>query len=280
VDRRRFIASAVAAGTALPGAAAALSKVTNGYLRFDNDAPGLKPKAFAKDILGRDHTYPGYQTFSEAGDEFYYAVTDEEWQSSRIRHISANAPDRIETLRFVNDKWEGEPCIVPDGGRLFFTAIMPPDDQPWHADLYCADRTPSGWGPAKLLSAPVISAASEWHGSVTNSGVLYFASERDGGRLRADVFRAVPEKGSYRSVEKLPDIVNSPYNDCDPLIAPDESYLIVHPNLVTQWKNVLLEGAPGFTAPTTRWAVDSQLPFVEPGALARRIRCVPCLTDC
>lgn len=233
MNRRDFIGSSCIAAASLAvvsGFAAEKVLRQDGYRRFDADLPGLEPKVFAKDLLYRDHSYPGYQTFDQTGEEFYFAVTDREWQSSRIHHVSASSPAKIETLRFVNEQWEGEPCITPDGSRMFFTAIMPPGDQPWHSDLYYLDRTSTGWSNPKLLPAPVNSPGSEWHASVTRSGILYFGSERDGGRLRADIFRAVPVNESYPTVEKLPAVINTEYNDCDPLIAADESYLIFHSN--------------------------------------------------
>jgi hypothetical protein len=233
------LSSSTGAQTA-PGPAPASSKVKEdvrppaqrgeGYKQFDSDLPGLEPKVFAKNLLYGDHGYPGYQTFDETGEEFYYAVTDREWQSSRIRHISAKDPSKIDTLLLTNDKWEGEPFITYDGSRMFFTAILPPTDHPWQSDLYYVDKTAAGWSTPHLLPPPVNTLASEWHASLTREGVLYFCSERDGGRLRGNIFRAVPENGTYPKVEKLPSPINTEYNDCDPLIAPDESYLIFHSN--------------------------------------------------
>jgi hypothetical protein len=202
----------------------------DGYKLFDAGLPGLEPKVFAKNLLYGDHAYPGYQTFDETGQEFYYAVTDRDWQSSRIRHISAKAPSKIDTLLLTNDKWEGEPFITYDGSRMFFTAIMPPTDHPWQSDLYYVDKTATGWSIPHLLPPPVNTQSSEWHASLTREGVLYFCSERDGDRLRGNVFRAIPENGEFRKVEKLPPPINTEYNDCDPLIAPDESFLIFHSN--------------------------------------------------
>lgn len=214
----------------VPGAVPPAATGRGGYLQFDSDVPGLEPKVFAKNLLYGDNAYPGYQTFNETGEEFYYAVTDREWQSSRIRHISAKNPLKIDTLLLTNDKWEGEPFITYDGARMFFTAILPPTDHPWQSDLYYLDKTDTGWSAPHLLPPPVNTLSSEWHASLARNGVLYFGSERDGGRLQADIFRAVPENGAYPSVEKLPSPINTEYNDCDPLIAPDESWLIFHSN--------------------------------------------------
>jgi len=183
MNRREFLKGslAVSAVGAVPPCTFAKAPRHDGYLLFDPEVPDLEPRIFAPKILARDRAYIGYQTFDPSGEEFYFAVTDRDWQSSRIRHVSARRPDVVETLQFTNPQWEGEPCIAPDGRRMFFTAILPPGDKPWDSDLYCVERTGAGWGRPRLLPAPVNTAASEWHASVTNDGVLYFASEREGG---------------------------------------------------------------------------------------------------
>jgi len=72
------------------------------------------------------------------------------------------------------------------------------------------------------------SSASEWHISSTKQEAVYFGSERESDRLKADIYFSVPENGTYKNAVKLPYPVNTEYNDCDPLIALDESYLIFH----------------------------------------------------
>jgi hypothetical protein len=238
MDRQEFLSAAVLALFLLAGchvahvlgAAPPAAAGRDGYLGFDCDVPGLEPKVFARNLLYGDNAYPGYQTFNETGEEFYYAVTGREWRSSRIRHLSAKNPSKIDTLLLTNDKWEGEPFIAYDGSRMFFTALLPPTDRPWQSDIYYLDKTAAGWSAPHLLPPPVNTLSSEWHASLTRSGILYFASEREGGRLQADIFRAVPENGLYPKVEKLPSPINTEFNDCDPLIAPDERWLIFHSN--------------------------------------------------
>lgn len=199
------------------------------YLNFDSVVPGIEPKLFAKEIIGKANMYIGYCTFNKAGTEFYFTVTDKDWGTSRICKISVDNPGKIDTLFFVDKMWEGEPFINFNGDKMFFTVILPPkENQPWHSDLYCVDKTDSGWSKPALLKAPLNSSASEWNISSTKNGILYFASERGADRLKADLYRAIPENGQYKNAEKLPYPINTEFNDSDPLIAPDESFLIFH----------------------------------------------------
>lgn len=199
-----------------------------GYLAFDNNIPDTIPKIFAQNIFNRDSSYIGYCSFDREANEFYFAITNQQWNISHILKLSANL--KIDTLSFnINKKWEGEPLFTYDNKRMYFTSIIPPrENQDWHSDLYYIERKENKWSLPK--SFELNSSKSEWHISLTKKNVAYFGSEREGSRLKADIFYSKPENGIYKEAIKLPYPINTVYNDCDPLIAPDESYLIFHSN--------------------------------------------------
>ena len=196
------------------------------YLIFDKQVPGKVPRTFAENIFSKDSSYIGYCSFNQNANEFYYAITDRQWGSSKILKLSDNM--QIDTVRFnINEYWEGEPMFTSDGKRMYFTAIIPPkDDQDWHGDLFYIEQTEDGWSDPKEFE--LNTQTSEWHISFTGNNVAYFGSEREGSRLKADIFYSKPINGKYKEAIKLPSSINTEYNDCDPLIAPDESYLIFH----------------------------------------------------
>ena len=195
------------------------------YLIFDNDVPDTIPQIFAGKILNKDSSYVGYCSFSKTEQCFYYTITNRHWNSSSILRLTPNG--KVDTVKFnVNKNWEGEPYITPDGQRMYFTAIKPPSKTPWHADIFYVDKTDTGWGTP--VEFPLNSLSSEWHISLTSQKTVYFGSERNTDRLKADLYYSLYENGTYRTAIKLPYPINSEYNDCDPLIAPDESYLIFH----------------------------------------------------
>lgn len=203
------------------------------YLAFDRHPPGLVPKVFAKDVISKNDEHVGYCAFSPDGSVLYYAETTADWSTSKIIKISSRDLAKKETLYLKDKRYEGEPFITRDGKTMYFTVILPPPEgKPWQSDIYRVHKTATGWGPPELLGAPINSPASEWHVSMTDKNVIYFVSEREKGTsaLNGDIYRAEQKGDTFVNLTKLPYSINTDYNDSDPLIAPDESFLIFHSN--------------------------------------------------
>jgi Tol biopolymer transport system component len=203
------------------------------YEKFDNDLPGEDPKVFAKDIIAGNNEHVGYCAFSPDGMELYYAVTNNDWVVSKIIRMSANDPEVKHPVSFNISDYEGEPFITRDGNTMYFMAALPPKQgEIWHADQYRVHKNKNGWGEPERIDSVINTPASEWHVSITNDNVIYFTSEREQGTsaLHGDIYRADIVGSGFRNLIKLPVPVNSNFNDSDPLIAPDESFLIFHSN--------------------------------------------------
>ena len=204
---------------------------TPSYLKFDHDVPGLTPKIFARDIIAANNEYVGYCAFSPDGSELYYGVTTKDWYPSHIVRVSTTHLQRKDTLHLIDKNYEGEPVISKDGKSMYFTAILPPaNGEKWNADIFRVRKSGNGWTEAERLDSTVNTKASEWHVSLSDNKTVYFTSEREEGTnaLHGDIYRAEIAGDHFVNVTKLPEPINSKYNDSDPLIAPDESYLIFH----------------------------------------------------
>jgi hypothetical protein len=88
------------------------------------------------------------------------------------------------------------------------------------------EKTGGGWGEPKNVGPPVNSKGSEWYPTVAASGTIYFGSDREGGKGRTDIYRSRLVNGKYAEAENLGDAVNTQFNEFEPLIAPDESFMI------------------------------------------------------
>src|SRR6185295_15020221 len=93
-------------------------------------------------------------------------------------------------------------------------------------DIWMMDRTATGWSEPRRLDAPINSTGAEWFPTLTSDGTIYFGSDRPGGQGRTDLYRARLVNGKYEQAENLGPVVNSAFNEFEPLISPDERVLI------------------------------------------------------
>lgn len=122
-----------------------------------------------------------------------------------------------------------DPFVTKDGNWLYFVSNRPlqegqPVKEDW--DIWKVEIRRGTWGKPIHLEAPINSAQDEYYPTIADNGTIYFGSAREGGRGGSDIYRSKLELGQYRIVENLGDSVNTPGNEYESFIAPDESYLI------------------------------------------------------
>lgn len=132
-----------------------------------------------------------------------------------------------EVAPFSGQYSDADPFITLDGSRFYFISNRPvagkskPD-----LDIWMMEKTDSGWSEPKNLGAPVNSSGNEWYPTVANNGTIYFGSDREGGKGRTDIYRSRLINGKYAQAENLGDAINTQFDEFEPYIAPDESFMI------------------------------------------------------
>jgi len=122
---------------------------------------------------------------------------------------------------------DADPFITADGQRFFFISDRPVDGKPREdLDVWMMQREGEAWGSPQHLDAPVNSSGNEWFPTLASDGTLYFGSDREGGLGRTDIYRCRFVDGKYLPAENLGEAVNSKFDEFEPMIAPDQSYLI------------------------------------------------------
>lgn len=141
---------------------------------------------------------------------------------------------------FVKGKWrapeiasfsgqysDADPFITSDGSRFYLISNRPVEGKSSpDLDIWVMEKTAGGWSEPKNVGAPVNSSGNEWYPTVAASGAIYFGSDREGGKGRTDIYRSRLVNGKYTEAENLGDTINTQFNEFEPLIAPDESFLI------------------------------------------------------
>jgi Tol biopolymer transport system component len=169
--------------------------------------------------------------FTPDGSTVYFCETDPE-----IKHI------QIMESHNIKGKWakpkpasfspglyrDIDPFITPDGKQLFFESNRPPEgtgEAGKTFDIYVLDRRSDGrWSKPRPMHG-VNSQSNEVFATAARNGNLYFSSNREGGKGKVDIYVAKKTAKGYQEPKGLVGI-NTPDNDDNPLIAPDESFLI------------------------------------------------------
>jgi WD40-like Beta Propeller Repeat len=143
--------------------------------------------------------------------------------------------------RLVNGRWsepevapfsgqyaDADPFITRDGRHFYFISTRPvaAGGAAKDLDIWTMDGEATGWSAPRPLPAPINTSGDEWFPSLASNGTIYFGSDRPGGQGRNDLYRSRLVDGRYAVAENLGPVVNSPVNDFEPFIAPDESFLI------------------------------------------------------
>lgn len=195
------------------------------------DPPGMTAKIFMPGLITT-----GLPTRDMAitpdGKEMYFTV-----------HSSTFIFSTILCSKFENGKWHKpevapfarnakfaytEPCISPDGKKMFFVSNMSktsPKGEKESYDVWVMDRDGNGWSEPKNIGEPINSKADEYFPSVTKSGTIYFTREA-ADRSNA-IFRSKLVDGKYTEAEKLPEQINFGADRFNAFIDPEEKYIIV-----------------------------------------------------
>lgn len=167
-------------------------------------------------------------TFSRDGKTFYFSRSD------KRKYI-------IYESKFGGKQWEEpvpsslfdtvysntDPFITPDGS-IYFISNRPKDnsDKINDYDIYRLGKQNGKWAEPEYLKE-INSDSTEYYVSVSDNGNIYFASYRDG---NLDLYMSKKSGHHFKKPETLGTIINSGFDEHDPFIAPDESFLIFTSN--------------------------------------------------
>ncbi len=198
---------------------------------YASSKPLTQPTIFAENVLctGDFESHPAFAPdgrtvyfLKDAPDFGFWTIVHSTWRAGRW-----TTP---EVAPFSGRYSDADPFITPDGARLYFISTRPLDARrpaPKDLDIWVVERDARGlWGEPKNLGSPVNSGGAEWFPTIAANGTIYFGSDRAGGRGRTDIYRARLVGGRYAEAENLGDSINTQFNEFEPLVAPDESFLI------------------------------------------------------
>lgn len=192
---------------------------------------GGMPHLFAEGVISTPGDEAG-GVFSPDGRDFYFAKFNPTTTFPRlgllcVSHWQQGRWTTPEVLPFSGRFLDFPPRLSPDGQTMYFASSRPaPGTKARVLRIWKTVKTKDGWTEPEPLPSPINAPEDHWNwgASVTNDGTIYFTSDREqAGRPR--IYRSRLINGAYQEPEKVPEPVNSEFNDYDPFISADETML-------------------------------------------------------
>jgi hypothetical protein len=197
-------------------------------LRAQNHIP--EPQIFQPGIISTGD-YESHPAFTPSGDTLYFIKCSYDLKISNIC-VSYKVNGKWtspQVASFSGKYMDSDPFVTKDGRELYYMSNRPlkeGDPVKDDTDLWKVVWTGSGWSDPINLGPVVNSASDEYYPTLADNGDLYFGSPRPGGKGGSDIWCCKYVNGQYQPAVNLGDAINTPGNDYEAFIAPDESYII------------------------------------------------------
>ncbi len=195
-----------------------------------SDRPSIdKPSVFGPGIISTGE-FDSHPTFTPDGKTVYFVRSTPGFNLWTIlySHSVNGRWSEPKVAPFSGRYSDADPFITADGRRLYFISNRPsPGKTTRDLDIWFVERMGEyDWGNPQNIGPPINSPGSEWYPTLTKTGVLYFGSDRPGGKGRTDLYRSRLVGDRFADPENLGEPINTQFNEFEPYISPDERFLI------------------------------------------------------
>ncbi|MEM7280429.1 MAG: hypothetical protein AAF438_02185 [Pseudomonadota bacterium] len=216
--------------TSLPLAAQEEWPVLTGpYL--GQEPPGMTPTVFAPGLISLPEERELNAVYSPNGRIFMFSRSidrtfkmffsyrreDGTWQEPRMAAPSKTYPNHSDV----------DMAFTPDGSWVYFISDRPLSGYSLERhNIWRSRVTGHGLVTPEPLGAHINGPGHELYPLLVADGSLYFSAERDDSIGGRDSYRAQYQDGKFETPVNLGPGINSPSNEGDIFVSPDETYII------------------------------------------------------
>lgn len=201
------------------------------------------PQMLAPNVISTNGNEFG-GTMTPDGNEIYFSrsVPRSYMYAIFVSRKTADGWSTPELVPFSGHGRDFDPVLAPDGRRMVFISDRPvtPGVAKIDYDVWMVERGADGaWGTPHNVGAPINTTlaldstefeGNEWFASLAADGTLYFASDGHGAKGKMEIFRSRFVDDKYQEPENLGPTINADPEDGEPIIAPDQSFLLFSAN--------------------------------------------------
>lgn len=196
-------------------------------LTYPTPLPDSAALPFLPGIVSND-SLDFNSAFSPDGKLFYFSRSGKGKWMIYVTELQAGAWSKPRLAPFNESAYsQADPFITSDG-TLYYISNRPKNsgDTTSDYDIWRIRPQPGGtWTKPENVEA-VNSDSTEYYVSLAANGNIYFASNRQGSLGSHDIYVSRYADGHYAKPENLGTAINAGNMEHDPMIAPDERYLI------------------------------------------------------
>ena len=204
--------------------------------------PGTIPEIFAPGILNSISMIHGRISFSPNGSEVFWSCNAAPVQSRWfMKHNNAGEWSLPKKSFFSIEYNENMLSYSSDGNRIFFHSRRPllGNGSPKDKDIWYRDRSGEGWSdPLNIGSSVNSSSMDESSPSIAENNTIYFCREEYNGihgssghaAGQSDIYYSQFIRNKYLAPLKFGTEINSNFQEIDPIIAPDNSFILFSSN--------------------------------------------------
>ena len=211
------LSSAIATGGEQP-----FPKLRGRYL--GQKPPGMTPEPFAPGTITTDQD-EGSSGFALKGTAFLFQKFLGSGCRTFITRLANGVWTAPEPIPFSETMSHNGDFVFSSDDKTLLYQVKTETNGLLASDIWKAELKTAGWGDQTPLPSPINSPDDESFASDTPDGTIYFFSNRRGGKGRFDLYMCPFKGGRYGDAVNL-ESLNTEYNEWDPFIATDGSYLV------------------------------------------------------
>lgn len=206
------------------------TKVTQHHtfaIEYPQPLPDSIPLAFLPGIVCGD-SLDFNASFSPDGKKFYFSRSGKGKWMIYVTERRGKEWSKPVAAPFTESQYSQADPFIANDGTLFFISNRPRDDNDSISDYdiwYVRPQSDGSWSDPVNPSA-INSDSTEYYVSLSDNGNMYFASNRGGTLGSHDIYVSQYVNGVYETPQNLGASVNTEMMEHDPLISPDERYMI------------------------------------------------------
>ena len=199
------------------------------YIQFEK--PSNIPQLFAPGFISKDSVSEYGSVFNEAVTEFFFAIDKDRKSEILWTKLKNDQWTKPEVIIYDPKYSFNDPFLSVDESKLYYISDLPRNEKDTinDFDIWYSNRVEEGWSEPVNAGMAINSDANEFYISFTESGDMYFASNKENWNDRKHdfhIYKSEFKSGEFLTPIKLDSAINTRAYEADVFVAPDESYII------------------------------------------------------